>query len=72
MKSGICPKCSSHEVWCKTNLGHRSALLVTMFTSLRLMDYVCTDCGYVESYIRSGDLEEVKQTIRAKYSRVKP
>lgn len=61
MKSGRCPKCSSTNVFFRDGAGDRGALIVAFFSFARLRDYVCVDCGYVESYVRDkAKLEIIK------------
>lgn len=52
MKSGKCPKCQSAKVY-RRNFpgGYRSALVLALESGVRLEDYVCSQCGYVESYL---------------------
>ena len=52
MKSGKCPKCHSRKVY-RRNFpgGYRSALVLNLESGVRLEDYVCSQCGYVESYM---------------------
>jgi hypothetical protein len=57
LKTGICPKCDSHDIFS----GARVALKKGPFgsnsipiglTSIAALDnFVCGECGYVESYI---------------------
>ncbi len=62
MKSGKCPKCGSSEIYRVHAHNQRSALNLAMFKYARLDDYVCTSCGYVESYIADkAKLEDIKQ-----------
>ncbi|MEJ2588056.1 MAG: hypothetical protein P8165_10880 [Deltaproteobacteria bacterium] len=57
MKQGKCPKCSSDEVYCGSDLKLKSGpfgsnSIPISLTSIAAMDnYVCTQCGYVERYI---------------------
>ena len=63
MKSGICPKCKSLAVF-RRNFpgGYRSSLAITFESNIRLEDYVCGTCGYVESYLEDlNKIEEVKK-----------
>ena len=48
MKNGKCPKCDSSNVYFKPY-----ALDVVTLDGKRVeyVDYVCTDCGYFETYI---------------------
>lgn len=52
MKSGKCPKCNSANVY-RRNFpgGYRSALVLAFGSGVRLEDLVCSQCGYVESYL---------------------
>ena len=48
MKSGICPKCNSSNVYFK----EYALVNVTLDGKyVAYTDYVCTDCGYFETYI---------------------
>ena len=59
MKSGVCPKCGSQEVysgehlprWTKQGSYWANSVPITGWNYGELDNYVCVDCGYVESYI---------------------
>lgn len=64
LKSGICPKCGSDEVFSGHNLddtvryGENESNTIPLYRNwiniikgAPLDNYVCTSCGYVESYI---------------------
>jgi hypothetical protein len=66
MRSGVCPKCGSEEVY----VGPPSSLLakryniipITIWFYAVLDYYVCANCGYVESYIiDEGKLRKISQ-----------
>jgi hypothetical protein len=65
VKSGICPKCQSHNVYSGTNVFPKSgpfgsnSIPVSLTSIAALNNYVCIDCGYVESYIEEDKLEEI-------------
>jgi predicted nucleic-acid-binding Zn-ribbon protein len=68
MKRGICPKCGSTEVYAGTNVSFKSgtyssnAIPVTFWHYAPLDNYVCADCGYVESYIADvAQLERIRE-----------
>jgi predicted nucleic-acid-binding Zn-ribbon protein len=68
MKSGQCPKCKNQMVYkSKSGIGYRKRDTFYVFTSAMVMptpteDYVCTTCGYFETYIADqGKLNEVAQ-----------
>ena len=68
MKSGRCPKCKNQTVYkSKSGIGYRKRDAFYVFTSAMTMptpteDYVCTTCGYFETYIADqGKLNEVAQ-----------
>ncbi len=57
MKTGICPKCSSHEVFSGAGIALKkgpfgSNSIPIGLTSIAALDnFVCAECGYVESYV---------------------
>lgn len=53
MKTGKCPKCNSTQVYYKEALiaQEGSNIRINAFNMAALDYYVCTECGYVESYI---------------------
>jgi predicted nucleic-acid-binding Zn-ribbon protein len=53
MRDGVCPKCGSREVYTKKHgmMGNYRVLPITIMDSVNFQDFVCTECGYVESYI---------------------
>lgn len=69
MKQGKCPKCGSREIHSGASIslkqgtyGCNTIPLGGLFGGhIPLDNYVCTGCGYVESYIsRPGDLEKIR------------
>jgi predicted nucleic-acid-binding Zn-ribbon protein len=48
MKSGTCPKCNSSNVYFKAYALDKVTL---DGRGVEYVDYVCTDCGYIETYI---------------------
>jgi len=57
LKTGICPKCSSHEVFSGAGIAFKkgpfgSNSIPIGLTSIGALDnFVCKACGYVESYV---------------------
>jgi predicted nucleic-acid-binding Zn-ribbon protein len=57
LKTGTCPKCSSDEVFSGAGISLKkgpfgSNSIPVGLTSIAALDnYVCADCGYVESYV---------------------
>lgn len=57
MKKGKCPKCGSDDVFCGQDIRPKSGpfgsnSIPVSITSIAALDnYVCSQCGYVESYI---------------------
>lgn len=52
--TGICPNCSSdHIIKIKVNAWSRSYEFIYAggFTYIYPAKYICTDCGYIETYI---------------------
>lgn len=68
MKTGVCPKCQSTEIYSGADIPLKkgpfgsNAIPVSMTSIAALDNYVCTDCGYVESYVgESEKLEEIRR-----------
>ncbi len=61
MKKGICPKCTSAEVFSGADLMLKkgpfgsNAIPIGLTSIAALDNYVCISCGYVESYISDPD-----------------
>lgn len=57
MKRGICPSCGSKDVHAGTQISFKSGghgtntIPINMSSQATLDNYVCVNCGYVESYI---------------------
>lgn len=75
MKAGKCPKCGSSRIYAATDLPLKSgpfgsnAIPVTLTAIAALDNYVCVDCGLVESYI--ADAAMLKK-IAGKWTPVNP
>ncbi len=68
MKKGICPKCQSKEVYSGTRLSKKSGFYnsntipLSGLRSAVLDNFVCGNCGYLESYIaKERDLLAIKK-----------
>ena len=74
MKTGICPKCNSEDVYSGATIPLKkgpfgSNSIPVGLTSIAALDnYVCGKCGYVESYI--GETEKLAE-IADKWTIVK-
>ena len=61
MKDGKCPKCGSMEVYSSIDLMLKggpfgsNSIPVSLTSMAALDNYVCTDCGKVESYVADDD-----------------
>ena len=71
MKDGVCPKCSADDVRVQPRfqrrLGYHNFLAISWWGgSVRIVNYVCVTCGYLESYIDRADLD----TVARKWERV--
>jgi predicted nucleic-acid-binding Zn-ribbon protein len=68
LKQGKCPKCGSEEVYSGIEVVPKSgpfgsnSIPVSIVSIAALDNYVCTDCGYLESYI--ADAEKLKEIVR--------
>lgn len=60
MKHGICPRCHCAQVYCSSKLraetGNASSIPLSFLRSISLDNYVCTNCGYVESYVSEPEM----------------
>jgi predicted nucleic-acid-binding Zn-ribbon protein len=69
MRSGICPKCGSSDVYAGTELGYNKSgsnysntIPISFWYTAALDNYVCGQCGYVESYIaKESDLRRIRE-----------
>ena len=60
MKSGTCPKCGAASVFTRQAGVSRGDGGVHIYTGAvtkpsKLDDYICTSCGYIESYIADAE-----------------
>jgi predicted nucleic-acid-binding Zn-ribbon protein len=68
LKDGICPKCKSGEVYSGSDIMLKSgpfgsnSIPVSLTSIAALDNYICTQCGYVESYVLdSKKLKEISK-----------
>jgi predicted nucleic-acid-binding Zn-ribbon protein len=68
MKNGVCPRCGGKEIFNgsgvlnKSGMQHSNTIPVSFFHMAILNNFVCGQCGYVESYIAKGkDLATIKK-----------
>lgn len=68
MKSGICPKCSSSNIYADGDpkRGDRCTIPISSWKKLFLDTYVCLDCGFVEEYVCKEDLKNSKKIEKLK------
>ena len=73
LKSGICPKCDSENVYSGASIPLKkgpfgsNAIPISLTSIAALDNYVCTACGYTESYI--SEAEKLSE-ITKKWSKV--
>lgn len=67
-----CPKCNSYEIYyAKGNTGSYGSgsnilLGVTIFSGVDVDRYICGNCGYVEHFVRTPDLMQLKNSKKIK------
>lgn len=73
MKNGVCPRCHAREVYSSANIryktGNSSTIPLSFLRSIPLDNYVCTNCGYVESYVADQDM---LSRVRDIWTRIEP
>ena len=75
MKTGTCPKCNSDEIFSGAGIALKkgpfgSNSIPVGITSIAALDnYVCCECGYVESYI--SDPKKLAEISR-KWDKIDP
>jgi predicted nucleic-acid-binding Zn-ribbon protein len=75
MKNGQCPKCGSKAVYSGADIPLKSgpfssnAIPIGLTSMAALDNYVCVDCGLVESYI--ADKSKLAEVAR-RWERVEP
>ncbi len=73
MKQGKCPKCGSENVFTPDDLPLKSgpfgsnSIPISLTSMAALDNYVCIDCGFVESYVSD---EYFLKKIPKKWTRV--
>lgn len=72
MKSGVCIKCKSSEVYSTEN-GQEISLGINSRErgNFTFTTYVCLNCGYTESYLNSTPPEELTENIKNESKRAK-
>lgn len=58
MRDGICPKCSSDEIYKQKTKGYYSVPVGFWIT--HFMIYSCAECGYSEQYIEGKRLSQIR------------
>lgn len=67
MKNGICSKCESRDVHVYDKAAIEMSIAISMFNSASLIYYICTNCGYVELFVKN---RESLPLIAEKYPKV--
>lgn len=64
-KSGCCPKCGHHDILYVPAKGiyRRNAYqdIIVDYHKLKVEQYICKTCGYVESYICEDHLKKIEE-----------
>lgn len=68
MKSGTCPKCASDNVYSGASIPLKkgpfgsNSVPISLTSVAALDNYVCTACGYLESYVSNAErLTEISE-----------
>lgn len=66
----ICPKCGSDEILRfngeTDNLYGGIMPGTTIFSAVAVDRFVCCNCGFVEHWVRKGDIEKLRKSKKAK------
>ncbi len=74
LKDGICPQCGSERIYSgaaiegKEGLRGGNRIPINAVSQVALDNYVCVDCGYVESYISD---RSILNRIAKEWARIK-
>ena len=65
MKTGKCPKCGSTEIYiaAKRYPEPRGVVGVTLWSSVAVDDYICSSCGFIETYLH--DMDSIQKISRS-------
>ena len=68
MKTGTCPKCASETVYSGASIPLKkgpfgsNSIPISLTSVAALDNYVCAECGYVESYVSNAErLAEISE-----------
>ena len=67
-----CPKCGSYDIlYAKGNAesyGAGSNIMcgVTIYSAVDVDRYICGNCGYVEHFVRTRDIEKLRKSKKIK------
>lgn len=65
MKNGKCPKCASTDIRFtgreRRFRSYREVIMVGWFGGIMLDEYICADCGYVETYVEKRALQKLQK-----------
>jgi RNase P subunit RPR2 len=67
MKDGICPKCAAREIHVYNGSGVEMGIRLGTFKSATVVNYICTNCGFVELFVEN---QEDLPRIAEKYPKV--
>ena len=73
-KSCICPKCGSSDVFIidghagRYGTGNNIENGLTVFTYIPVDRYVCGKCGFTEEWIRQEDIDNARNSKRARFA----
>lgn len=66
----ICPKCGSDDIirfdGSTDNLYSSIMPGTTIFSAVPFDRFVCCNCGFIEHWVRKGDIEKLRKSKKAK------
>ena len=73
MKSGICPKCKSANIWLNQDMEtEQSTIRISVWKRFKVEQYCCIDCGFYENYIQHESLNEASniKAVKSNFKKV--
>ncbi len=62
MKNSVCVKCGNSDIFeNKYKTSYRAWTKISMLTRVRIIERICSQCGYIESYVE--DVQKFREQL---------